>query len=107
MGERKIKISYIKKPFARNSFICLPVAVVSLILGIISLYISIGMEGNGDLNVAAWGLSSFLFAITAVAYGGISFLEKEKKYLLSKIGIGISGLLVIFWFCLLLAGFRA
>lgn len=104
MQERQFKISYIKKPFAKKSLICLPVAVAAMIFCAVSLYLSIKMEGNGGLNVGAWGLSSLLFAVAGLVYGGLSFTEKEKNYKLAKIGIVISALLVLFWICMVIVG---
>lgn len=104
MRERRFKISYIKKPFAKSSFICLPVAVAALAFCAVSLYLSIRLEGKGEINVGAWGLSSFLFAVAGLVYGGLSFREKEKNYNLAKTGIVISGLLVLFWLCMVLVG---
>lgn len=104
MGRRTRKISYVRKPFARKSFAALPLALAALALGVISLTLSVRMQGNGDLNVAAWGLSSFLFAVMALVYGLLAFLEREKNYLLAKIAVGISGCLVLFWICILVVG---
>lgn len=104
MRERQFKISYIKKPFAKKSFICLPVSLAALAFCAVSLYLSIRLEGNGELNVGAWGLSSLLFAVAGLAYGGLSFLEKEKNYNLAKIGLVVSGLLVLFWVCMIIVG---
>ena len=61
-------------------------------------------QGQGELNVAAWAVSSLVFALGALIYGGLSFLEKEKNYLLAKIGLWMAGGLTIFWICLILAG---
>lgn len=97
MRRKNNKISYIRKPFARKSFICLPLSAAALVFGIVSLALSIRMQGNGEINVAAWGLSSMLFAAAGLIYGLLSFLEREMNYILSKIGIGISGVLLVFW----------
>ena len=63
MGKPRHKISYIRKPFAKRSRVCLP-----------------------------------------LAYGGLSLMEKDKNYLLAKIGIWMSGALVVFWICIVAAG---
>lgn len=104
MRERRFKISYIKKPFARRSFISLPVAAAALVFCVVSLYLSVRLEGNGDLNVGAWGLSSLLFAVVGLVYGGLSYTEKEKNYSLAKAGIVICGLLILFWLCMIAVG---
>jgi len=98
------RISYIKKPFARGSLICLPAAVLALILGGISLYLSISRAGQGDLNVGAWGFSSLTASVVSLVYGGLSLLEKEKNYILAKIGLGIGGATAVFWACMILVG---
>lgn len=85
MRRKNNKISYIKKPFARRSFFCLPLSAAALVFGIVSLFLSVRMQGNGEINVAAWGLSSILFAVAGLGYGVTSFLEKEMNYILSKI----------------------
>lgn len=104
MRRKNHKISYIRKPFARKSFFCLPLAAAALVFGIVSLVLSVRMQGNGEINVAAWGLSSILFAVAALAYGMTSFLEREMNYILSKIGIGISAALLVFWVCMIIVG---
>lgn len=107
MERRRYKISYIKKPLAKKSYVCFGLAAVALICGFISLRISVALQGAGGANVGAWGLSSLLFTCASLTYGGLSFQEEEKNYILSKIGIGASGLLLIFWLCMLAVGIFA
>ena len=73
-------------------------------MGGISVSLSVRLQGQGELNIAAWGVSSFLFALMALAYGGLSFLEKEKNYLLSRIGMWTAGVLVVLWICVTVVG---
>lgn len=104
MRKNKQKISYIKKPFAGRSFVALGFAAAALACCMVSIGLSIRQQGNGDMNVAAWGLSSIIFSVVALVYGLLSFLEKEKNYILAKISIGVGGLLLVLWFCLVLVG---
>lgn len=104
MRKNKQKISYIKKPFAGKSFVALGFAAAALACCMVSIGLSIRQQGNGDMNVAAWGLSSIIFSVVALVYGLLSFLEKEKNYILAKISIGVGGLLLVLWFCLVLVG---
>lgn len=104
MQRGKRKISYIKKPFAANSWIGLPAAMLSLILWGISLYLSIRLQGQGDLNVAAWGMSSLICSVVAIVYGFFSLAEKEKNYILAKIGMVIGGIMALFWVCMIIVG---
>lgn len=81
-------------------------AIGALILGMIGMVSSVMSAGQGKLNMAAVCFSSLLFSFFSLAYGIVSFLEKDKKYILSKIGLGISGTLVIFWSVLIIIGLR-
>lgn len=102
--DKKQKISYIRKPFARRSFVALPFGAAALVCCIVSLALSVRLQGSGGLNVAAWGLSSMIFSVVALVYGLLSFLEKEKNYILARIAAGIGGVLAVFWICLTIVG---
>lgn len=104
MQKKPHKISYVKKPFARRSRISFPFALAALGCCIASLGISARLQGNGDLDVAAWGVSSMIFSVISIVYAGTSFLEKEMNYILSKISLTISAALLVFWIGLLLVG---
>ena len=80
MPKVKKKISYIKKPFSRKSFISVGFAAAALICCGFSLGLSVSHQGNGGLNVAAWGLSSLIFSLIGGFYGLI-FLYGERKKL--------------------------
>ncbi|MCI8864953.1 MAG: calcium:proton exchanger [Lachnospiraceae bacterium] len=104
MARKKFKISYIRKPFAKRSLVSLPLALLSLALCVVSLALSVRLKGEGGLDVAAWGVSSLLFAVVGLGYGGLSLFEKEKNYLFAKIGMGITGGLILFWTCMIIVG---
>lgn len=104
MRRDKQKISYIRKPFARKSFVGLPFAVAALACCAVSLFLSMRLQGNGGVDVAAWGLSSMIFSVVALVYGILSFMEKEMNYILAKIAVGIGAALLIFWICLTIVG---
>ncbi len=104
MKKGKQKISYVKKPFAPKSIVCILLSALALALAAVSLAISVSSQGQGGLEVAAWGVSSLLFSIASLVYGGASFLEPEMNYILSKIGIVASGILLVFWVSMLLVG---
>lgn len=98
------KVSYIRKPFAKRSFMSLGLAAGALILALIGIASSVMTAGNAELNVAAVCFCSLLVALVSLIYGALSFLEKEKKYILSKIGMAVSGLLIIIWAVLIIIG---
>jgi len=99
-------VSYIRKSFAKRSFLCLGLAVGALALGMIGIISSVMAEGQAQLNVAAVCFCSMLISIVSMVYGVFSFFEKEKKYILSKIGMGISLSLIILWAVLIIIGIK-
>jgi len=99
-------VSYIRKSFAKRSFLCLGLAVGALALGMIGIISSVMAEGQAQLNVAAVCFCSLLISIVSMVYGVFSFFEKEKKYILSKIGMGISLSLIILWAVLIIIGIK-
>ncbi|MDW2796873.1 DUF6142 family protein [Clostridium boliviensis] len=105
MGKQK-KVSYIRKPFAKKSFLSLGLALGALVLGVLGISSAAVTAGQAQLNVAAVCFCSMLISAFSLFYGVLSFFEKEKKYILSKIGICISVILVIFWTVLLIIGIR-
>ena len=38
--------------------------------------------------------------------GWLAFLERNRNYLMAKISIGVSGLWVVFWVCMVIIGLR-
>ena len=57
------KVSYVRNPFARNSYYCLTLAVLGLALGTASMYLSVARAGQGGLNTGAYGFSSLAAAL--------------------------------------------
>ena len=69
------KISYVRNPFARRSFICLGLGILALGLGAFSLYLSVQGAGQGGPNTGAYGFSSIVAAAAGLWYGILSFTE--------------------------------
>lgn len=99
-------MSYIRKPFAKRSFLSLGLAAGALALGVLGIASSVITAGQAQLNVAAVCFCSLVIAIVSIVYGVLSFFEKEKKYILSKIGLAISGAMVILWAVLIIIGIK-
>ena len=56
------------------------------------------------LNTGAYGFSSLAAALMGLWYGARSFMEKDRNYILAKIGISISVVLVIVWAVIIITG---
>ncbi len=101
------KISYLRKPIALRSRMCLALALVGLVFMIAAVVMMYNAMGNPPLNTSAVVCSSLIFALIGFWYGCISFLEKDKSYILSYIGMSISGLQLVLIIFSVIAGGRA
>lgn len=104
--EENNKISYIKKPMAAQSYMCAVLAAIGLLLFIIGMGIGIVTQGNIPPGGVAVCFSSIIFSSVGLRYGYLSMREKEKNYILAKIGICVCGILDILWLVMILIGFR-
>lgn len=104
--EEHTRVSYVKKPITKRSLMSIGLASVGMVLFLIGLLMAIRARGQAELHVAAIGFCSMLLSAVAVFYGVISFLEKEKNYILAKLGLGIGGTVVLVWFIMIIAGMR-
>lgn len=97
------KISYIRKPLARYSFVSAGLAVSCYVLGVIAVALSYRNQGDAPLVAAALGLCSIIAGCSSIAYGIFSFFEKEKNYILAKICLVASGIGIGFWLVVIVA----
>ena len=91
------KVSYIKKPLAKASLVAAGLAAVSLLFGAAALALGYVTGGNAPLVAAALGFCSILTAASSLVYGIVSFLVKEKNYILAKASLIAAGILVVLW----------
>lgn len=98
------KISYIRKPIAKRSFVSAGLAAASLLFAAASIVTACRFPGNAPLTAAALGMSSILTAVSGAVYGVLSFFEKEKNYILGKISLAGSGILIFIWLVIIALG---
>ena len=98
------KVSYVKNPLAKNSFYCLGLGIVSLLLGALSMYFSVKNAGQGGLNTGAYGFSSMAAAIMGLWYGILSFTEDDCNYILARIGTALEGIILLVWVIIIFTG---
>ena len=67
---------------------------------------SVRTQGQAALTAGALGLCSLLVSLTAVWYGIRSFREKDKNYILARIGTGVSVVLIVVWIIMIIVGMR-
>lgn len=91
------KVSYIKKPLARRSFLSAGLLTAALVFFAAAVGYGYYARGNAPLTAAGLGISSIVTGGSALGYGIASFFEKEKNYLLAKICTAAAGTLEFVW----------
>lgn len=100
------RVSYVKKPLAKRSLISIGLMVAAVFLLVLGLAEAVQTQGQAGLRVAAMGFCSILVGLFAIWYGVTAFLEKEKNYILARIGISVSGGLLVVWLVMIIIGLR-
>lgn len=99
------RISYIRKPFAVRSRFSIGFAAAALLMTALGIYGGVATKGQAPLTAGALGLCSMVVSLFAVWYGAIAFLERDKNYILAKIGIGMGAVLFFGWVFMIIIGF--
>ena len=98
------KVSYVKNPFAKNSFYCLGLGIASLLLGALSMYFSVKTQDREALNTRSLRISSMAAAIMGLWYGILSFTEDDCNYILARIGTALEGIILLVWVIIIFTG---
>ncbi|MCI8886456.1 MAG: calcium:proton exchanger [Hungatella sp.] len=98
------RVSYVRKPFAIRSRMSILLALAALSLGGAGIYQGVVTQGQAALVSGALGFCSIFLSVLALWYGGISFLEDDKNYILAKLGIALSVLLLAGWTAVITIG---
>lgn len=91
------KVSYIKKPLAKCSFVSAGLSAAAYIFGAAAIVLSYMAQGDAPMVAAALCFCSILTSISSIVYGVFSFFEKEKNYILARICLGAAGIILFFW----------
>lgn len=97
------KVSYIRKPLAKYSFVSLGLIVAAYVFGTVAVALAYQSMGDAPMTAATLGLCSIVTTISSVVYGIFSFFEKEKNYILAKVCLVFAGIAVCFWLVVVVA----
>jgi len=100
------RVSYVRKPLAKRSLFSAGFLAAAVLLGIWGIYGAVVTQGQAELSSAAKVLCSMVLTAVSLWYGGISFLEKEKNYILARVCIVLGGILMIAWVAMIVLGMR-
>lgn len=98
------RVSYVKKPFSARSKISMALTMAALLLGGAGIWAAVKTQGQATITHGAMGFCSIFLSVTAIWYGGISFLEDDKNYILARLGIAVSVLMLAGWAVVIAAG---
>ena len=68
--------------------------------------LSVRNQGNTPMPALAMCFCSLLLSVSALLYGRKALKEEEKNYILARIGMIVSGLLLIWWLVMILLGVK-
>ncbi len=97
------KVSYIRKPVARYSWVAAGLMLVCYLFGGFAVAMAYHNQGNAPMLAAALGLCSIVTGVSSIVYGVFSFFEKDKNLLLAKICLVLAGLALCFWLVVIVA----
>ncbi len=100
------RVSYVKKPLAERSKVCMGLLAAALLLGGGGLYEGYATRGNAPFAAGGLALCSLLCSVAALGYGLWSFAERDRNYLLAKIGVGAGAFLTAAWTGVMILGLR-
>lgn len=80
-------------------------AAVSFVCTALGVYIAYAQKGNAGNYMALLGVIAIVGCCYGVFVGNRSFQEEECYYLFSRIGTGVSLILLIFWIAVVGMGF--
>lgn len=100
------RISYVRKPLARRSLFSAGMLAAALLLGGTGIYWAVATRGQAPLTSAAMVLCSLILGFMSFWYGLISFLEEGRNYVLARICIGVSIMLMAAWAVTIFIGVR-
>ena len=80
-------------------------AGISLICTVVGVYVAYALKGNAGKYLALLGVIAIAGCCYGVFVGNKSFQEEECYYLFSRIGTGVSLVLMIFWIAVTGMGF--
>ena len=103
---RDNRISYIRVKMAENGYISLGTAAAALLFAVTGMTVSVKNQGNTPAWAVSICFTSLVFSVAALFWGWRALKEKDKNYIMAKIGIAVGGVLAIFWILLSLVGLR-
>ena len=98
------RVSYVRKPFAGRSKMSAILIGAALLLGGTAICSAVATKGQATLTHAAMALCSMFLSVIGIWYGGISFLEDDKNYILAKLGIGLGIAMLAGWAVIVVMG---
>lgn len=91
MKTKKHGYKFTNKHNTRGGLIATILGVAAIILLCIGIYISYANKGNAGIQVGMLGALSFIISGIGLINGLLSFKEKDRFYVFSFVGCGISG----------------
>lgn len=93
MKTEKHGYKFTNKNNSRGGIIATVLGVIAIILLCIGIYISYANKGDAGIQVGMLGALSFIISGIGLINGLLSFKEKDRFYIFSFVGCGVSGII--------------
>lgn len=104
---KKKRYNYIKKKPAAETWACALTAVLSVLLLVLSIGISVYLQGQGPLLLGALGISSAVMSIFSLLHMLHALRDPEKNYLPVRIAGAAAGIVLLIWILLMVVGLQS
>lgn len=104
MKRKKASIKFTNKSHATNGIVSTVLGGISLILMCALVVLSYVKGGNAGIYVGSIGLTALIIAIVGLIKGIVSFQERERYYLFSKIGSVCNAVIIVLWVAIYVIG---
>lgn len=99
------KYKFSDKNHSPGGIVSTVMGLTALVLLIVAIYKATKLSGTAGTEIGTLGFISAVLALVGSVVGLLSFREKEKYYLFSKLGSIMCGLLTVFMLAVFLMGF--
>lgn len=103
MAKRRM-YSFAEEKHSRKGIASTVLGILSLIIFGVLAWLAYYLDGQGGIYLGSIGFTGIIITLCGVVFGLMSFGEDNVRYLFSKIGSILNGIMVALWVFVILLG---
>ena len=96
--------SFAEEKHSKKGIVSTVFGVLSMIIFVVLAWLAYYLDGQGGIYLGSIGFSGIVLAVCGVVFGLTSFNEDNVRYLFSKIGSILNGIMLALWVFVILLG---